>query len=104
MALKYKRILLKISGEALGGEKGMGFDEPTMDAIQAAAGDDVCAVLVELVQGEGGVNPLDQEFVTALDQLCHEKDWLLLCDEVQCGLGRTGSLFIALLDRFRSSS
>ena len=36
MTLKYKRILLKISGEALGGEKGMGFDEPTMDAIAAA--------------------------------------------------------------------
>lgn len=73
--------------------EGFRYAEPTMDAIQAAAGDDVCAVLVELVQGEGGVNPLDQDFVTALDQLCHEKDWLLLCDEVQCGLGRTGSLF-----------
>lgn len=73
--------------------EGFRYADPTMDAIQAVAGEDVCAVLVELVQGEGGVNPLDQDFVTALDQLCHEKDWLLLCDEVQCGLGRTGSLF-----------
>ena len=53
----------------------------------------VCAVMVELVQGEGGVLPLSQEFVTGLSQLCKEKDWLLAVDEVQTGVGRTGSLF-----------
>ena len=62
-------------------------------ALEAAAGDDVCAVMVELVQGEGGVLPLDYEYVQALKKLCEERDWLLLTDEVQTGVGRTGKLF-----------
>ncbi len=56
-------------------------------------GDDVCGVLLELVQGEGGVLPLDQEYVQAVAKLCEARDWLLLVDEVQTGVGRTGSLF-----------
>ena len=67
--------------------------DPDLDSVRAAAGDDVCAVMVELVQGEGGVLPLDPEFVKALAKLCAERDWLLLADEVQTGVGRTGSLF-----------
>ena len=62
-------------------------------SLEAAAGDDVCAVMVELVQGEGGVLPLEQDYVQAVAALCKEKDWLLLVDEVQTGVGRTGSLF-----------
>ena len=62
-------------------------------SLEAAAGDDVCAVMVELVQGEGGVLPLDREYVRALSKLCAERDWLLLVDEVQTGVGRTGRLF-----------
>ena len=62
-------------------------------ALEEAAGDDVCAVMVELVQGEGGVLPLEQDYVKALSELCAEKDWLLLADEVQTGVGRTGTLF-----------
>ena len=61
--------------------------------LETAAGDDVCAVMVELVQGEGGVLPLGQDYVKALAKLCAERDWLLLADEVQTGVGRTGSLF-----------
>jgi acetylornithine/N-succinyldiaminopimelate aminotransferase len=64
-----------------------------LDSVKALDDGTVCAVMVELVQGEGGVLPLDQEFVTALSQLCQEKDWLLAVDEVQTGVGRTGSLF-----------
>ena len=64
-----------------------------MASLEAAAGDDVCAVMMELVQGEGGVLPLDRDFVQAAAKLCAEKDWLLLIDEVQTGVGRTGSLF-----------
>ena len=67
--------------------------DPNLDAVQAVAGHDVCAVLVELVQGEGGVYPLDREFVRELAQLCEDRDWLLLVDEVQPGVGRTGPLF-----------
>ena len=65
----------------------------SMDSLLAAAGDDVCAVMMELVQGEGGVNPLNQDYVQSVAKLCAEKDWLLLIDEVQTGVGRTGSLF-----------
>ena len=62
-------------------------------SLEAVAGDDVCAVMVELVQGEGGVLPLDYEYVQALKKICEERDWLLLTDEVQTGVGRTGKLF-----------
>ena len=66
---------------------------PSLDGVQEVAGHDVCAVLVELVQGEGGVLPLDWDFVRELAQLCEKRDWLLLVDEVQTGIGRTVSLF-----------
>ena len=62
-------------------------------ALEKAADASACAVMMELVQGEGGVLPLDQEYVSAVAKLCAEKDWLLLVDEVQTGVGRTGSLF-----------
>ena len=65
----------------------------SLDALQEVAGHDVCAVMLELVQGEGGVLPLDREYVHDLAVLCAERDWLLLVDEVQTGIGRTGTLF-----------
>ena len=49
--------------------------------------------MMELIQGEGGVLPLDREFVKEVEKLCREKDMLLIIDEVQTGIGRTGSLF-----------
>ena len=64
-----------------------------MSSVQDVAGHDVCAVMLELVQGEGGVLPMSQAFVHALRDLCTQRDWLLLVDEVQTGIGRTGSLF-----------
>ncbi len=64
-----------------------------MDSLLAAAGDDVCGVMMELIQGEGGVNPLQKDYVQAVAKLCAERDWLLLIDEVQTGVGRTGSVF-----------
>ena len=68
-------------------------DANDMDSVAAVAGHDVCAVMVELVQGEGGVLPLDRDFVQRVAELCAQRDWLLLIDEVQTGVGRTGSLF-----------
>ena len=65
-----------------------------LEALEAAAGDDVCAVMMELVQGEGGVLPLDYAYVQAVKKICEERDWLFLVDEVQSGVGRTGSLFV----------
>ena len=73
--------------------EGFRYAQPDLDAVEAVAGHDVCAVMVELVQGEGGVMPLEREFVYALADLCEKRDWLLLVDEVQTGVGRTGSLF-----------
>ena len=64
-----------------------------MDSLQSAAGHDVCAVLLERVQGEGGVLPMEREYVNELAELCQQRDWLLLVDEVQTGIGRTGTLF-----------
>ena len=65
----------------------------SMDSVQEVAGHDVCAVMLELVQGEGGVLPMEPDFVRDLAVLCAERDWLLLVDEVQTGIGRTGTLF-----------
>lgn len=73
--------------------EGFRYAQPTLESVEAAAGDDVCAVLLELVQGEGGVLPMEPAFVSGLAQLCAQRDWLLLVDEVQTGIGRTGSLF-----------
>lgn len=67
--------------------------EPTVAALGELKSNDIAAVLIELVQGEGGVNVLDPEFVTALADYCATNDVLLMVDEVQTGNGRTGTLF-----------
>jgi succinylornithine transaminase family protein len=64
-----------------------------IEAARAAIGDDVCAVMVEPVQGEGGVVPARTEYLQALRELCDKHGALLIFDEVQCGMGRTGQLF-----------
>ena len=64
-----------------------------LEGIQALLDGSVCAVMLEMVQGEGGVIPMDEGFVQGLAQLCREKDVLLLIDEVQTGIGRTGRFF-----------
>ena len=64
-----------------------------LTALSEALSDDVCAVMMELVQGEGGVLPLDCAYVSAVRKLCDEKDLLLIIDEVQTGMGRCGKLF-----------
>ena len=68
-------------------------DANDIDSIRALDDGSVCAVMMELVQGEGGVLPMQYEFVQQVKALCEEKDWLLAVDEVQTGVGRTGSLF-----------
>jgi len=64
-----------------------------MAALQAACGDDTCAVMLELIQGEGGVLPLERDYIQQVAAFCKERDLLLLIDEVQTGIGRTGHLF-----------
>ena len=63
------------------------------EALKAALDGSVCALLLEMVQGEGGVNVLDRDFVQTAAALCAERDVLLLVDEVQTGNGRTGTLY-----------
>lgn len=62
------------------------------EALRAAVGPQTCGVLLEAVQGEGGVNPATAEFLKAVAELCTEKDLLLMIDEVQCGFARCGSM------------
>ncbi len=64
-----------------------------LDSAAAAIRDDVCAAIVEPVQGEGGVHPATREFLAGLRALCDQHDALLIFDEVQCGLGRSGALW-----------
>ncbi len=64
-----------------------------LQSVEDAITSKTAAVLVEALQGEGGVIPADAEFMTGLRALCDEKGILLLCDEVQCGMGRTGKWF-----------
>jgi succinylornithine aminotransferase len=64
-----------------------------IEAARAAIGDDVCAVVVEPVQGEGGVIPATREYLQALRDLCDSTGALLIFDEIQCGMGRTGMLY-----------
>ncbi len=63
------------------------------DLVRKTDDDSVCAVFVELVQGEGGVMPLTKEFVNAVAEICKEKDLLFMVDEVQTGVSRTGAVY-----------
>lgn len=62
-------------------------------ALEDAIGPETAAVLLEAVQGEGGVVPMPPEYLRAVEKLCRAKDILLICDEVQCGMGRTGKFW-----------
>ena len=64
-----------------------------LESVKAAVNEKTVAVMVEAVQGEGGVTPADPEFLKGLRALCDEKNLLLICDEVQSGMGRTGTWF-----------
>lgn len=62
-----------------------------IDALRAAVSQETCGIMLEAIQGEGGVNPVKPEFLRAVAALCKEKDLLLMMDEVQCGFCRTGA-------------
>ena len=63
------------------------------DSLVGIAGEKTCAVLLEPVQGEGGIHPCGAEYLKKVRQLCDERDYTLIFDEVQCGVGRTGRFF-----------
>ena len=64
-----------------------------INALKEAVTDKICAVMLEVIQGEGGVNILDKDYVKELAAFCAEHDILVICDEVQTGIGRTGKLY-----------
>ncbi len=64
-----------------------------LESVKAAINENTCAILLETVQGEGGIYPATQEFLEGVRALCDEKDILLILDEIQCGMGRTGEMF-----------
>ena len=64
-----------------------------LDSVKALVSDKTCAIILEALQGEGGITPATDEFMKGLRQICDEEGILLICDEIQCGMGRTGSMF-----------
>ena len=63
------------------------------DALEAATNDNTAAIMLELIQGESGVHPADADFIKEVRTLCSENDILMIVDEIQTGMGRTGKLF-----------
>lgn len=64
-----------------------------LEDVKSKVNEKTCGIICEVVQGEGGIYPAEKEFLTGLRNLCDEKDIILIFDEVQCGMGRCGSLF-----------
>ena len=64
-----------------------------IDSVKALINEKTCAIIMETVQGEGGIHPADEAFLREIRSICDEKDILLILDEIQCGMGRTGYMF-----------
>lgn len=64
-----------------------------LESVKAQVTDQTCAIILETVQGEGGIYPAESKFLKGIRMLCDENDILLILDEIQCGMGRTGSMF-----------
>lgn len=75
----------------IGGIRFADFND--LESVKAQITEKTCAVIMETVQGEGGIYPATEEFLQGVRKLCDEKDILLVLDEIQCGMGRTGSMF-----------
>lgn len=75
----------------MGGVRFAEFND--LESVKAQVNDRTCAVILETVQGEGGIYPASQEFLEGVRAMCDEHDILLILDEIQCGMGRTGSFF-----------
>lgn len=68
-------------------------DYNDLESVKALVNENTCAIILEPVQGEGGIFEATEEFMTGIRALCDEKDILMICDEIQCGMGRTGHMF-----------
>lgn len=68
-------------------------DYNNLESVKNAITDKTCAIIMETVQGEGGIYPAEKEFIQEIRKICDEKDILLISDEIQCGMGRTGTMY-----------
>ena len=75
----------------IGGIKFADFND--LDSVKAQITEKTCAIILETVQGEGGIYPAEKTFLEGIRKLCDEQDILLILDEIQCGMGRTGTMF-----------
>ena len=75
----------------IGGIRFASFND--LESVEKLVNDRTCAILLETVQGEGGIYPADPAFLQGIRKICDEKDILLILDEIQCGMGRTGYMF-----------
>ena len=75
----------------IGGIKFADFND--LESVKAQITDKTCAIIMETVQGEGGLRPANEEFLKQVRDLCDERDILLILDEIQCGMGRTGYMY-----------
>lgn len=64
-----------------------------LDSVKALVNEKTCAIILEPVQGEGGIYPAEKEFIEGIRRICDDNDILMICDEIQCGMGRTGKMF-----------
>lgn len=64
-----------------------------LDSVKALVNEKTCAIIMETLQGEGGIYPAEKEFLAGVKKICEENDILLILDEIQCGMGRTGAMF-----------
>lgn len=64
-----------------------------LESVKSLIKDNTCAIVFEAVQGEGGIHPATKEFMEGIRKICDDNDILMICDEIQCGMGRTGTMF-----------
>ncbi len=91
LALTGNEHYQKPFGPMIGGIKFAEYND--LDSVKALVNDKTCAIILEPLQGEGGIYPAEKEFIEGIRKICDEKDIIMICDEVQCGMGRTGKMF-----------
>lgn len=91
LALTGNEHYQKPFGPMIGGIKFAEYND--LNSVKALINDKTCAIILEPLQGEGGIYPAEKEFIEGIRKICNEKDIIMICDEVQCGMGRTGKMF-----------
>ena len=91
LALTGNENYQKPFGKMVPGVKYATFND--LDSVKELVNDKTCAIIIETLQGEGGIHPADPEFIQGIRKICDDNDILMICDEIQCGMGRLGELF-----------